>query len=75
MEKNAKSKEKLNLYEVKNKYTRKKINKNNNNKERIRKEQSDKKYENNHTKESHSHGHFNRKDKILVNNFISKSTA
>ena len=42
MEKNAKSKEKLNLYEVKNKYTRKKINKNNNNKERIRKEQSDK---------------------------------
>ena len=73
-EKNAKSKEKLNLHEIKNKYTRKKITKNNNNKERIRKEQRDKKYENNRTKESHSHGHFNRKDKILVNNFISKST-
>ena len=74
-EKISKSKEKLNLYEIKNKYTKKAIIKNNNNnKVRIIKEQRDKKYVNNHTKESHSHGHFNRKDKILVNNFISKST-
>ena len=28
----------------------------------------------NNEKESHSHGHFNRKEKILINNFISKST-
>ena len=77
-DKTTKSKEKTNIYEIsnKNKYKKKKVIKNNkNNKREIKqKERCDIKYDDNYNKESHSHGHFNRKEKILVNNFINKST-
>ena len=75
-EKAIKTKEKSHIIEINNKvkYTKKKIEKNNNNKrERTKKEFNDYK-QINHKKESHSHGHFNRKDKSIVNNVISKST-
>jgi len=68
-------KEKTHIFETnnKNKYIKKKIalKKNDNKKREIdTKERNDLRK----NKESHSHEHFNRKNKILVNNFISKST-
>ena len=71
-------KEKTHIFEInnKNKYIKKKVllKKNNNNtREKNVKERNDFKI-NKDKKESHSHEHFNRKDKILVNNFVSKST-
>ena len=73
----TKSKEKLNthIYKINhinnNKYINTRL-KNKNKKEINQKERHELK--NNNKKESHSHGHFNRKEKILINNFISKST-
>ena len=74
-EKKAKSKEKTQIYERndKLKYTKKKITKKNNFKEINKKERNDMPKENN-TKESHSQEHFQRKNKIAINNFISKSS-
>ena len=73
----TKSKEKLNthIYKIKHISNNKNINtrlKNKNKKEINIKERHELKK--NNEKESHSHGHFNRKEKILINNFISKST-
>ena len=75
-EKVIKTKEKSHIIEINNKvrYTKKKIEKNNNNKREITKKEFHDYKQLNHKKESHSHGHFNRKDKLLVNNAISKST-
>ena len=79
----TKSKEKLQTHILKinnnNKYVnkRRKNNDNNNKKEINQKQRHELKNINNnncHKKESHSHGHFNRKEKIMINNFISKST-
>ena len=78
----TKSKEKLQTHILKinnnNKYVNKRRKNNNNNKKEInQKERHELKNINNnnyHKKESHSHGHFNRKEKIMINNFISKST-
>ena len=73
----TKSKEKLNthIYKINHISNNKNINtrlKNKNKKEINIKERHELKK--NNEKESHSHGHFNRKEKILINNFISKST-
>ena len=73
----TKSKEKLNthMYKINHISNKKNINKrlkNKNKKEINIKERHELKK--NNEKESHSHGHFNRKEKILINNFISKST-
>ena len=72
--KKIKSKEKTQIYELnyKNKYTKNKIFYKNK-KEINQKENHDNKYIGD-KQESHSHGHFNRKEKLMSNNFISKST-
>ena len=76
----TKSKEKLNthIYKINNINNNKYINnriKNKNRKEINQKEKNELKNNNiNNKKESHSHGHFNRKEKITINNFVSKST-
>ena len=72
--KKLKSKEKTQVYEsnYNNKYTKKKINRKN--KKEINQKENNNNKKNYNNQESHSHGHFNKKEKIVINNFINKST-